>query len=54
MKKTLIIAVSIASLLSNSSCGDKKPKQEPIVAPQGMNVLDLRNNSRRKFRNCYC
>lgn len=41
MKKILIIAVCIASLLSNSSCGDKTPAQEPIVAPEGMNVLDL-------------
>jgi len=41
MKKTLIIAISIVSLLSISSCGDKKPAQEPIVAPEGMNVLDL-------------
>lgn len=41
MKKTLIIAVCIANLLINTSCGDKKPAQEAIVAPEGMNVLDL-------------
>ena len=41
MKKSLIIVVSAASLLFNSSCGDKKAEQEPIVAPAGMNVLDL-------------
>jgi hypothetical protein len=41
MKKTFIIAISAASLLINSSCGDKKSAQEAIVAPEGMNVLDL-------------
>jgi hypothetical protein len=41
MKKTLFIVVSAAGLLFNSSCGDKKTEQEPIVAPAGMNVLDL-------------
>jgi hypothetical protein len=41
MKKTLFIAVSAASMMFISSCGDKKAAQEPIVAPAGMNVLDL-------------
>lgn len=41
MKKTFIIALSAASMLFITSCGDKKPAQEPIVAPEGMHVLDL-------------
>ncbi|MFO0356540.1 MAG: hypothetical protein ACK50A_06255 [Sphingobacteriaceae bacterium] len=41
MKKTFIIALSAAGMLLNTSCGDKKPAQEPIVAPEGMHVLDL-------------
>jgi hypothetical protein len=41
MKKSLVIAISAASLLFISSCGDKKSEQEPIVAPAGMHVLDL-------------
>lgn len=41
MKKSLIIVASAAGLLFNSSCGDKKTEQEPIVAPAGMHVLDL-------------
>jgi hypothetical protein len=41
MKKTLFIVVSAASMMFISSCGDKKAAQEPIVAPAGMNVLDL-------------
>lgn len=41
MKKTFVIAASIVTVLFNSSCGDKKADQEPIVAPAGMNVLDL-------------
>jgi hypothetical protein len=42
MKKIVLTGLVLASLgLSIVSCGDKTPKQEPIVAPQGMNVLDL-------------
>jgi len=41
MKKTFLIAASIVTIVVNSSCGDKKTEQEPIVAPAGMNVLDL-------------
>jgi hypothetical protein len=40
MKKIFITAFSIAALISNTSC-DSKPKEEPIIAPEGMNVLDL-------------
>ncbi len=43
MKKTLIITLGIVGLFFNSACGDKKPAQEPIVAPEGMCVLDLTN-----------
>ena len=41
MKKTInliCVAILFTSILS---CGDKKNEQEAIVAPQGMNVLDL-------------
>ena len=41
MKKTIIIALSAASSLIITSCGNKNAEQEPIVAPQGMHVLDL-------------
>ena len=41
MKKTLFILITAAGSLITSSCGDKKAEQEPIVAPAGMNVLDL-------------
>jgi hypothetical protein len=40
MKNLFITALSIGALLVNTSC-DNKPKEEPIVAPEGMNVLDL-------------
>lgn len=40
MKKIFILAIGVAALMMNTSC-DNKPKQEPIVAPEGMNVLDL-------------
>ncbi|MEI8137593.1 MAG: hypothetical protein WCH21_09750 [Bacteroidota bacterium] len=40
--KKLINLLSIAIVASTLlSCGGKKAEQEPIVAPQGMNVLDL-------------
>lgn len=40
--KKLINLLSAAVLVSSIvSCGGKKAEQEPIVAPQGMNVLDL-------------
>lgn len=41
MKKVIVIAACTLTILLNSSCGDKKTEQEPIVAPEGMNVLDL-------------
>lgn len=41
MKKSFFMIVSASVLLINSSCGDKKTEQEPIVAPAGMHVLDL-------------
>ncbi len=40
--KKIINLLSAAVLVSSLiSCGDKKKEQEAIVAPQGMNVLDL-------------
>lgn len=40
--KKLINLLSVAIVASTLlSCGGKKAEQEPIVAPQGMNVLDL-------------
>jgi hypothetical protein len=42
MKKVLLTGLAFVALsLATLSCGEKAPKQEPIVAPQGMNVLDL-------------
>lgn len=42
MKKVLLTGLTFITLsVATISCGDKAPKQEPIVAPQGMNVLDL-------------
>ena len=42
MKKVLLTGLAFITLsFATISCGDKAPKQEPIVAPQGMNVLDL-------------
>ncbi len=41
MKKTFIALIALVGMYILSSCGDGKPKQEPIVAPEGMNVLDL-------------
>ena len=40
MKKIICLFSAALILASVSSCGDKK-KEEPIVAPQGMIVLDL-------------
>jgi hypothetical protein len=40
--KKLINLLSVAIITSTMiSCGGKKAEQEPIVAPEGMNVLDL-------------
>ena len=40
--KKLINLLSVAIVASTLlSCGGKKSEQEPIVAPAGMNVLDL-------------
>ena len=40
--KKLINLLSVAIIASTlASCGGKKVEQEPIVAPQGMNVLDI-------------
>jgi len=41
MKKTLITTLTVAALIFNYACGDSQPKEEPIVAPEGMIVLDL-------------
>lgn len=40
MKKFFIIAAGIGTLLFNTACKNE-PKEEAIVAPEGMNVLDL-------------
>jgi hypothetical protein len=40
MKKIITLFAACLILSSLISCGDKK-KEEPIVAPQGMHVLDL-------------
>jgi hypothetical protein len=42
MKKIVVTALILSAFtLTFISCGDKTPKQEPIAAPQGMNVLNL-------------
>jgi hypothetical protein len=43
MKNILNLFVSALFITSLVSCGDKKKTEEPIVAPQGMHVLDLTN-----------
>jgi hypothetical protein len=40
MKKFLVITLSISSFLFNTSCKNES-KEEAIVAPEGLNVLDL-------------
>lgn len=41
MKKYLFVFLSVITLVLIVSCSEDKPKPEPIVAPQGMLVLDL-------------
>ena len=41
MKKIICLFSAVLLISSLNSCGDKSKDQEAIVAPQGMNVLDL-------------
>lgn len=41
MKKHLLPIIAFVYMLALLGCGEKKPNQEAITAPQGMNVLDL-------------
>jgi hypothetical protein len=40
MRKLVLLGAVLIGLVF-SSCGDSAPKEEPIVAPEGMNILDL-------------